>query len=109
MKALIIAAALLVGICTVRAADTMPAQEQPVCIDQDTLLMSVITTMLAVQGRIPRDKISMDGCQIIQKGSRVEILERYPSDSKIGRVVKVRVTSPTLQGPIVGYSLEVAQ
>jgi predicted aspartyl protease len=89
--------------------DTMPAQGQPVCVDHDALLRVLVTSLLAVQGKITRDGISMEGCQIIQTGSRVEILERYPSDSTIGHVVKVRVTSPMLNDAIVGYSLELTQ
>ena len=61
-------------------ADTIPAQGQPVCLDQDALLRVLVTSLLAEQGKITRDGISMEGCQIIQKGSRVEILERYPSE-----------------------------
>jgi hypothetical protein len=90
-------------------ADTIPAQGQPVCLDQDALLRVLVTSLLAEQGKITRDGISMEGCQIIQKGSRVEILERYPSDSTIGHVVKVRVTSSTLNNAVVGCTLELTQ
>jgi predicted aspartyl protease len=88
---------------------TMPAQGQPVCVDHDALLRVLVTSLLAAQGKITSDRISMEGCQIIQKGSRVEILERYPSDSTIGHVVKVRVTSPMLNDAVVGFSLELTQ
>jgi hypothetical protein len=50
--------------------------------------------------------LSVQGCQIIEAGSKAEIVERYPSAADYMRVVKVKVTSPRHRGPVTGYTIE---
>jgi hypothetical protein len=74
---------------------------QPLCIDQDalvTFLMAGVTHNEAVARSL--------ACEGIPAGSKVEVVERYPSGSTFMRAVKVRVTKPGRSGPTTGYTVE---
>src|SRR5690242_20280224 len=79
-----------------------PTPQQPLCVDQDTLAQFVLAGMMGLHE-------SPGGCQSIPAGARVEVIERYASGSDFMRMVKVRVTSPKLRGPTIGYTIEIDQ
>jgi hypothetical protein len=78
------------------------AAGQPLCIDQDALATMLLSGILATKA----DDMIKDGCQSIPVGAQVDVLERYASGSEAMRLVKVRVTAPSLPGPTTGYTIE---
>lgn len=86
-----------------------PLPGQPLCVDQDSLATLLKAGALAKNGAITRGQLvdASSACQTIPQGSRVDILERLASGSNVIRMVKVRVTAPSLRGPTVGYTIEV--
>ncbi|MGO9546525.1 MAG: hypothetical protein ACLPPF_17235 [Rhodomicrobium sp.] len=96
-------AVAMVGFVTPSVAEQINvAPGQPLCIDQDSLLAILMVAVL----KGPEAAASIKGCEVIAPGSKAELIERYPSGSPLGRVIKVKVTSPKNPGAITGYTIE---
>jgi hypothetical protein len=52
------------------------------------------------------ENVTTNGCQTISEDAEVEVLERYPSSFRFLRVVKAKVTAPSVPAPTVGYTIE---
>jgi hypothetical protein len=81
----------------------------PICHDQDELARLFMAAVLVAGGKLQAEDVERGACDVIPPGARVEVLERYVSGTDIGRVVKVRVTSPRLVGPTIGYTFELGR
>jgi len=66
---------------------------QPLCSDQDSLLVVVIAS---IHGDLDAMN-AVTGCHVIPAGSTAEVIERLPSGADFMRVVKVKVTSPNMK------------
>jgi hypothetical protein len=104
------AAAPAIGSAATMPEDRLrPVSGQPLCIDQDALSTMILSGILAYGGAIDPDEVIRDGCQVIPDGAEVEVIERYASGTDVMRVVKVRVTSPKLRGPTIGFTVEMGK
>lgn len=97
-----------------RGADNLPttsainhlnaAVGRPLCVDRDALAAMLMAGVLASSP----EHVTTNGCQTISEDAEVEVLERYPSSFRFLRVVKAKVTTPSVSAPLVGYTIEVA-
>jgi len=78
---------------------------QPLCIDHDSLTAMLVAGVLASSSA----QATTNGCHTIPDDAQVEILERYPSGLHFLRVIKVKVTSPKLPDPTVGFTVEIGR
>jgi hypothetical protein len=76
---------------------------QPLCVDREALTAMLVAGMLASSPT----QATTNGCQTIPDDAQLEILERYPSGLHFLRVTKVKVTSPKLPDPTVGFTVEI--
>jgi hypothetical protein len=76
---------------------------QPLCVDREALAAMLVAGMLASSPT----QATTNGCQTIPDDAQLEILERYPSGLHFLRVTKVKVTSPKLPDPTVGFTVEI--
>ncbi len=104
--------AVLAAIALFSSADAAQAQRpesfivtagQPLCSDQ-AALAAMLEAL--VSGNTEKAK-RIAGCEFIVFGSRAVVIERFPSASKLGHVVKVRVTPPR-KPPVTGYTIDVS-
>ena len=75
---------------------------QPFCVDRDALAATLMAGVLASS----TENVTTNGCQTISEDAEVEVLERYPSSFRFLRVVKAKVTAPSVPAPTVGYTIE---
>ena len=75
---------------------------QPLCGDQDGLLALIIA---GIHGDA-RAMNAVPGCQVIPAGSIAEVIERLPSGTDFMRVVKVEVTSSSMNATR-GFTIEI--
>jgi len=61
---------------------------------------------MASKGMISRDAIVSNGCQTMPGGTKLEIIERYPSGTEGMRVIKVKASGPRVK-PTVGFTIEI--
>ncbi len=89
---------------TTSAIDHLSAMPgQPLCVDREALAAMLVAGMLASSPT----QATTNGCQTIPDDAQLEILERYPSGLHFLRVTKVKVTSPKLPDPTVGFTVEI--
>lgn len=74
----------------------------PVCVDTDALAAMLTASLLTSDAT----KIDTVGCRVPPADTKLEVLERRPSVFPSLRVVKVKVTSPTLPNLTSGYTIE---
>ena len=75
---------------------------QPLCSDQDGLFALIIAGI----HRDPHAMNAVPGCRVIPAGSTTEVIERLPSGADFMRVVKVKVTSPSMTAT-TGLTIEI--
>jgi hypothetical protein len=78
---------------------------RPLCAEEDALKAMLIAEILASKP----EETSTNGCQLVPANSQLEVIERYPSRFDFLRIVKVRVTSPNLVNPMVGYTVDIGR
>ena len=89
---------------TTSAIDHLSAMPgQPLCVDREALAAMLVAAMLASSPT----QATTNGCQTIPDDAQLEILERYPSGLHFLQVTKVKVTSPKLPDPTVGFTVEI--
>jgi hypothetical protein len=76
---------------------------RPLCIDHDALTAMLVAGVLASSSA----QATTNGCQTVPDDAQVEILERIPSGLHFLRVIKVKVISPKLPEPTVGFTVEI--
>ena len=76
---------------------------QPLCVDREALAAMLVAGMLASSPT----QATTNGCQTIPDDAQLEVLERYPIGLHFLRVTKVKVTSPKLPDPTVGFTVEI--
>jgi hypothetical protein len=89
---------------TTSAIDHLSAMPgQPLCVDHDALTAMLLAGVLASSPA----QATTNGCQIIPDDAQIELLERYPSGLHFLRIIKVKVTSPKLPDPTIGFTVEI--
>jgi hypothetical protein len=78
---------------------------QPLCVRRDALAAMLAEGLLGPN----QAQATTIGCQTITENAEVELLQRFPSGFQFLQIVKVRVTSSSQTGPLVGYTIEISR
>jgi hypothetical protein len=87
---------------TTSSIDRLSVTGQPLCVDTEALTAMLLAGLLTSNPK----NTATDGCQTLQEGAKLEVLERYPSAFPFIRIVRVRVTSPTQPNLTFGFTIE---
>jgi hypothetical protein len=87
---------------TTSSIDRLSVVGQPLCVDAEAVGVTLLAGLLTSNPK----NAATNGCRTLQEGTKLEILERYPSAFPFIRVVRVRVTSPTQPDLTFGFTIE---
>jgi hypothetical protein len=73
----------------------------PICASQEDLMALMLASVTS-------NKAITYACEMAPAGSKIEVIERYPSGAaEVGRVVKIRATPPGKgKGSLLGFTIE---
>jgi hypothetical protein len=87
---------------TTSSIDRLSVAGQPLCVDAEAVGVMLLAGLLTSSPK----NAATSGCQALQEGAKLEVLERYPSAFPFIRIVRVRVTSPTQPDLTFGFTIE---
>jgi hypothetical protein len=87
---------------TTSSIDRLSVAGQPLCVDAEAVGVMLLAGLLTSSPK----NTATNGCQALQQGAKLEVLERYPSAFPFIRIVRVRVTSPTQPDLTFGFTIE---